>query len=92
MTLNARFWHKAAAHGGGNRIVTYNPYHRLFYVFSIFNVPTNVPTSILRLNPLNCDLLPSFLLVIYLQASHDKIKSELVGVYLVWNFPHPLSM
>jgi hypothetical protein len=28
--------------GGGNRIVACNPYHRLVYVFSIFNVQTNL--------------------------------------------------
>ena len=48
----------------GNRIVAYNPYHRLICIFSIFNVPTNVPTYLLHLKLLNCDLLPSFLLVI----------------------------
>jgi len=33
--------------GGGNRIVACNPYHRLIYIFSIFNVPTNVPADLL---------------------------------------------
>jgi len=33
--------------GDGNRIVAYNPYHRLVYIFSIFNVPTNVPADLL---------------------------------------------
>ncbi len=33
--------------GGGNRIVACNPYHRLIYVFSIFNVPANVPADLL---------------------------------------------
>jgi hypothetical protein len=33
--------------GGGNLIVAYNPYHRLIYIFSIFNLPTNVPADLL---------------------------------------------
>jgi len=33
--------------GGGNRIVACNRYHRLIYVFSIFNIPTNVPADLL---------------------------------------------
>jgi len=33
--------------GGGNRIEACNPYHRLIYVFSIFNIPTNVPADLL---------------------------------------------
>ena len=33
--------------GGENRIVAYNPYQRLIYIFSIFNVPTNVPADLL---------------------------------------------
>ena len=31
----------------GNRIVACNPYHRLIYILSIFNVPTNVPADLL---------------------------------------------
>jgi len=49
--LNVPFWHKADIHtestGGGNRIVAYNPYHRLIYIFSIFDVPANVPANTL---------------------------------------------
>jgi hypothetical protein len=33
--------------GGGNRIAACNPYHRLIYIFSIFNVPANVPADLL---------------------------------------------
>ncbi len=33
--------------GGGNRTVACNRYHKPFYVFSIFNVPTNVPADLL---------------------------------------------
>ncbi len=33
--------------GGRNRIVACNPYYRLIYVFSIFNVPANVPADLL---------------------------------------------
>ena len=40
-------WHPIL--GGGNRIAAYNPYHRLIYIFSIFNVPTNVPADLLAL-------------------------------------------
>ncbi len=34
-------------HGGGNRIVACNRYHRLIYIFSIFNVPANVSADLL---------------------------------------------
>jgi hypothetical protein len=33
--------------GGRNRTVACNHYHRLIYIFSIFNVPTNVPADLL---------------------------------------------
>jgi hypothetical protein len=33
--------------GGGNRIAVCNPCHRLIYIFSILNVPTNVPADLL---------------------------------------------
>jgi hypothetical protein len=33
--------------GSGNRIAACNRYHRLIYVFSIFDVPTNVPADLL---------------------------------------------
>jgi hypothetical protein len=33
--------------GGGNRIAACNRYHRLIYVFSIFDAPTNVPADLL---------------------------------------------
>jgi len=33
--------------GGGNRIVACYPYHRLIYIFYIFNIPTNVPADLL---------------------------------------------
>jgi len=35
--------------GGGNRIVACNPCHRLIYIFSIFNIPTDLPTNSLAL-------------------------------------------
>ncbi len=35
--------------GGGTRIVACNRYHRLIYIFSIFNVPANVPADLLAL-------------------------------------------
>jgi hypothetical protein len=35
--------------GGGNRIVAYNLYHRLIYVFSILKIPTNIPSNSLAL-------------------------------------------
>jgi len=33
--------------GGGNRIVACNRYYKLIYIFSIFNVPANVPADLL---------------------------------------------
>ena len=33
--------------GSGNRIVACNPYRRLIYIFSIFNVLTNIPADLL---------------------------------------------
>jgi len=39
----------AQSFGGGTRIAACNRYHRLIYVFSIFNVPANVPADLSRL-------------------------------------------
>ena len=32
---------------GGNQIIACNPYHRLIYIFSIFDVPANVTADLL---------------------------------------------
>lgn len=52
--LLAQSRHSYRIHGGGNRIIACNPYHRLTYIFSIFNIQTNVPAVLYRSKLLNC--------------------------------------
>jgi len=51
--MNVYFWHKADIQffdGGGNQNNSLEPLPRAVLGFSIFNIPTNVPTNLLYLD------------------------------------------